>query len=353
MNALLITSPTNIRYLTGFVGALPDEREAFVLLTDTITYLFTNVLYLEEARGLRITDSELRVVEISRENPLSTELKKILDEGTITTLAVEEDNLTVAELKKLKKELKGITLKATLGKISDMRLIKQGDEIENIRKACALTDACFTYILPFLKAGVTEKDITWEMETFIRKNGGQLAFTPIVAFGVNTSKPHYSGTGDKGQEARLQENDIVLLDFGAKVNGYCADMTRVVFIGQPKDEWQKAYEVTRASQQNALDLLSHGIRSGAALDDAAKKIISDAGLPPYPHSLGHGVGLDIHEAPRLSVKRDAELKTGMTVTVEPGIYIEGQFGIRIEDTVAITSNSVEVLTRARKDIIIL
>ncbi len=348
---LLITTPTNIRYLTGFTGAVPEEREAYVLWVKDQLYLFTNVLYVEEARQLKqIQDSrcmiqELKVVEISRENPLSKKLKEIIEAEGITELDFEEDNLTVAELKKLKKELKKMKIIGIRGKIEELRILKQTDEIASMRIACELTDKAYDFTMNLLKPGVTEQEIAWEMEAFIRKNGGQLAFPSIVAFGANGSKPHYSGNAGV-----LQQNDMVLLDFGAKTNGYCADMTRMVFIGTPKKEWTDAYNTVLASQEKALSLLKSGTRNGATLDAAAKKVIAEAGLPPYPHSLGHGLGLDIHEAPRLSVKKDAEIKPGMVVTVEPGVYLEGQFGIRIEDTILIQDNTIELLTKTTKEI---
>ncbi len=248
-------------------------------------------------------------------------------------------------------------------------MIKREDEIENIRQAANLTDQCFDFILGKLKPGVTETEIAWQIEFFLRGSGSDLrkrtvptppatlAFSPIVAFGENTSQPHYNpnftrpGLAMQGQA--LRKNDLVLLDFGARVNGYCADMTRVVFIGKPKDEWIKAYNVVLNAQQKALDLLKDGVRSGATLDAAAKEVISESDLPPYPHGLGHNVGLDIHEAPRLSVKKDANLLPGMVFSIEPGVYIEGQYGIRIEDLVLLKQDGIEILSQSSKKIMIL
>ncbi len=371
----LVTAPTNIRYLTGFVDV--DTRDAYVLKTERRMYLFTNSLYLEQAKKLKTT-----VIEISRDNPLSKQLAKVLKKENIRKLEFEEHDLTVAEYNKLKKELPGVPLVPAQNRIEDIRMIKRAGEIENIRQAANLTDACFDFILGKLKPGVTEMEITWEIERFIRSPGSDLdfpirtaqpatmAFCPIVAFGKNSSQPHYSpglsGLGSdlkKGQtlsetpRQTLSHQDLVLLDFGARVNGYCADMTRVVFLGTPKPEWVRAYEVVFAAQQKALDYLaSHigGVKlGGAEADRRAREEIRKAGLPPYPHSLGHAVGLDIHEAPRLTMKKPTILKPNMVITIEPGVYIEGQYGIRIEDLILLRENDIEILSKSPKEMIVL
>ena len=347
LDALLITNPTNIRYLTGFTGAAPEEREAYVLVTDKETYLFTNSLYLEQANSL----AGITVIQISRENPIAKEVKRICEILKVKKLGFEEENLTVAEYVRLTEQLPGVRFVATKNTIEESRQIKRADELASIKNACAVTDACFDYILMKLMPGVTEPEIAWEIQSFCRKNGATDAFSPIVAFGKNSSQPHYNtsshGAGEN-QSLALKSNDIVLLDFGARVNGYCADMTRVIFVGTPKREWVYAYETVSEAHQKALDLLSSGERSGSKLDAAAKQVIAEAGLPPYSHSLGHNVGLDIHEGPRLSIAKEEELKPGMVFSVEPGVYMEGQYGIRIEDLVRLTSTGIEVLSRSPK-----
>lgn len=370
-DALLITNPTNIRYLTGFVGAAPEEREAYLLIFADQAYLFTNRLYREQAKAIGLlncyivkllkTKNQLKIVEISRENPLSEELAKLTSQLGIKTLGFEETDLTVSELTKLKKELNGVKLIPTQGRAEELRMIKRDDEIEYIRKAAKLTDQCFDYILGKLKPGLTEVEIAWEIESYIRIRGAGLAFSPIVAFGSNTSQPHYDPKRSdllRLKSPTLQNQDIILLDFGAKVNGYCSDMTRVIFIGKPKDEWVRTYEAVLDAQQAALKYLHlEGVkahlpggarRSGAQADRIAKNIIKKSGFPAYPHSLGHGVGLDIHESPRLTIKKDAVLKPGMVVSIEPGIYEEGSYGIRIEDLVFLKKDGVDVFSQTSK-----
>ncbi len=377
LDALLITNPTNIRYLTGFEGSAPEEREAYVLLTASQTFLFTNALYLEQAKKTKAT-----VVEISREDPFAKKLGDVLKRSHLAKpqgetlkeirLGFEETDLTVAEYHKIMHVHKNVMLVPTTGRVEELRMIKRRDEIENIRAAAKLTDQCFKFLLKKIKPGVTEAAIAWEIESFIRTRGAKLAFSPIAAFGKNASQPHYQPKSSlkRPRLLRLKKQDIVLLDFGAKVNGYCSDMTRVVFVGNPKDESRRAYETVLAAQQAALNYLNSpcpplnirggwprqawpGGVTGARADRIARTLIEKAGFPPYPHSLGHGVGLDIHEAPRLTIKKDTILKPNMVITVEPGIYVEGSYGIRIEDLVLLKQDGIELLSKSKKEMIIL
>lgn len=365
MNPILISSPTNIRYLTGFAGLSPSEREAYVLVMDTYRYLFTNPLYREEAKSLStktgVTGCELRVVEISRDYPFSTALAVICQKEGIQKLEFEENDLTVTEFENLKNALKRVTLIHSKHRIEDMRRCKRKDEIDFIKKASDLTDECYTAILKLLVPGVFESEIALIIESFFRRQGASIAFFPIVAFGTNTSKPHYEPDG-KG--AQLNETDIVLLDFGARVGGYCSDMTRMVFIGAPKQEWKHAYETLYSAQMKVVKAMENSVKAsmrqgkkkevyGSELDKIARKEIESAGYPTYPHSLGHALGLDIHESPRLHKDTDTQLLPGMVITIEPGIYIEGSFGMRIEDTIVLTESEIEILTHTSKEILVI
>jgi len=350
-DALLVSNPVNIRYLTGFWGANPEEREAYVLLFHNYVYLLTNALYLEQAKQLpkqlRIKNLELKVKGLSREKPLTAVLKELLG-SQVKTLGFEETDLTVAELRKL--EIKLPLLKPTpiRDRIETLRMFKRPDELANIKAAAKLTDQCFEYLLGKLKPGITETELAWEIESFFRQHGATIAFSPIVAFNQNSSFPHYSQSNDQ----RLKTNDLILLDFGARVNGYCADMTRVVFFGKPTNERKKVYQTVLAAQLKALVLLETGERSGKILDQEVRGIIATANLPTYPHSLGHSLGLAIHEAPRLSEKLETHLKPGMVFTIEPGVYLTNKFGIRIEDLVYINEkNKLEILSKTSKKLI--
>jgi Xaa-Pro aminopeptidase len=364
INALFITNPTNIRYITGFVGADPKAREAYVLILGPKAYLFTNSLYLELAKKLPTSlpsGYELVVMQLTNIEPIWTHVAAILTAGGYTKgrLGFEELDMTVAEFVALRKFLPNATAVATRNIVEDTRRKKRQDEISSIRAACTLTDSCFTFLQQILVPGVKESDIVWEISSFFHRHGAEDAFTPIVAFGAHASQPHFSPKA--AQDASLQENDLVLIDFGAKVNGYCADMTRVVFIGTPKPEWKKAYKTVLAAQQEAIDEIVRSINasneaktkiaiSGGKLDTVAREVIEKGGLSPYTHSLGHAVGLDIHEGPRLTSHRDEMLESGMVFSIEPGVYVEGQFGIRIEDLVYISDTSLEILSQSPKDI---
>lgn len=335
--ALFITTPTNIRYLTGFVCLEP--RDAYILQTNDTLYFFTNVMYREAARELK----NCTIIEISRDNPVSKALFQLCSNQNIVEVEFEETDLTVAELRKLESVCTNVKFISSQNRIESKRMIKNSEEIENIRTAAKITDDCFSYIQKKLTAGVTESEIAWEIETFFKKNGAENAFSPIVAFGKNTSKPHYSPSNHE----LLTNNQIVLLDFGARVDGYCADMTRMMFFGNPEKEWIDAYKTLKSAQEKTIELLKNGEQDGKVLDDACRAFIRQE-YPTYPHSLGHAVGLDIHEAPRLTSSKSENLKSGMIITIEPGIYIEGQFGMRIEDLILITDAGIEVLSTSSK-----
>ncbi len=375
---VLITNPTNIRYLTGFVGVASEEREAYVLLLNNEAFLFTSGLYIEQAKSqllhcyiATLLKKPVQLIEISREEPIANKLAEILKRSRLTSqgetlwdirLGFEDDDLKVSEYNTLRKNLRHITLIPTKNRIEKIRMIKRKDEIENIRKAARLTDECFEYIVGKLKTGVIEAEIAWEIEAFIRKNGAELAFSPIVAFGKHSSQPHYQipqFSLKRSHLFRLQKRDIALLDFGARVNGYCSDMTRVVFVGKPKAEWLRAYKTVLQAQEAVLEYLRaqgralNSQRFGKKVDQLARAITKEAGYQTFPHSLGHGVGLAIHEAPRLTYKKNTALKPGMVITIEPGIYIEDQYGIRIEDLVLIKDQDIEIISKTPKKLTIL
>lgn len=354
-SSLFITNPTNIRYLTGFVGV--EQRDAYLLILSTKAYLFVSQLYQEETKHISLKNSflarhfpniqSLEICILTQNNRITKQLETIAQKESIQALSFESDNLSVFEYTAFKNALQTVPLTPTTGVIETLRIQKFPSEIASITNAAKLTDECFTFIQTKIKKGVTESALAWEIETYFRKAGAQLAFSPIVAFGENTSKPHHQSSG-----VRLQSSDIILVDVGAKIDGYCADMTRMIFVGKPKDEWLNAYKAVLDAQTAALTSISHN-RSGKLADQAARDVLEKTTFPIYPHSLGHGVGLDIHEAPRLTIYQDASLKPHMVVTVEPGTYTAGQFGIRIEDLVLITDSGIEVLSKSTKDVIML
>ena len=361
---LLITTPTNIRYLTGFIGV--ESRDAYLLLLPTKTFLFVSPLYKEEATKVQLNNSflqkhfpkihSLEVISLSPDNRITKQLQTICEKEGIKNLQFESDNLSVSEFTSFTSALPFLNLKPTQNIIEKLRMKKFPSEIASIKKAVKLTDECFTFIQKKIHKGVTESELAWEIETYFRQAGAQLAFAPIVAFGKNSSLPHYNP--ETSQRDPLGERRVILLDFGARVDGYCADMTRMIFVGKPKPEWLEAYNTVLSAQQTALDKLSHiliyeknDVISAAEIDQASRKILEDKGLPTYPHSLGHGVGLDIHEAPRLTIHQDVILSPDMVVTIEPATYLTGKYGIRIEDLVLITNTGIEVLSKSSKTLL--
>jgi len=228
-------------------------------------------------------------------------------------------------------------------------MIKTEKEIYTISRACHITDLCFTEIQKSIKPGVTEKEISDIIETFIKKQHAEHSFPSIVAFGKNTSFVHHL----KASSRRCRKQEIILLDFGANVDRYCSDMTRMVFVGKPKPEWIKAYQTVLSVQETIIKKITPLPFSGAAMDILAREKIEKAGFPPYPHGLGHNLGLEIHELPRLSRKKDAQITPGMVFTIEPGTYIKGDYGIRIEDTVVLKEDGLEILTKSPKKLTIL
>lgn len=353
LDALLISSAYNISYLTGASYFSIEEREAFILTTTKQLYLFTDGRYMEMA-GKYIP--HVTLVEISSSQKLTDSLKKIIEQQQYTSIGFESQNLTVHEYQSIKKAL--LTAKTALVPktycIEKSRIIKDKDEIVAIRKACELSDKTFEYILKKIKPGITEKQLSFELEYFIKKNGADIAFSPIIAFGPNSSVPHHQTT-----DQRLKVNDIVLLDFGAKVNNYCSDMTRTVFMGKVSDRIKKMYITTLKAQKKAIDQLYHKLIYDTSnirvkdIDAVARSYIKSQGFPTIPHGLGHGVGLEVHESPRLSPTSKDILEPNMVFTIEPGIYIPGLGGVRIEDTVLLEKNNLRILTKSPKEIIIL
>lgn len=343
VDALLITSSYNIAYLTGIHAFSVEEREARMLITSTHAFLFTDARYVEMVRPLGF----VALQEVNFSNPLSKQLQDIIEKENLKTLGFEEENITYREVSELEEKL-GIDFIPLSEVVENIRVVKDNKEATFVREACKLTDRGFDFILKHLTPGVTELEIKTQLENHIRLEGGDTAFSSIVAFGKNSAIPHHmSGT------TKLQENDIVLLDFGAKKGGYCSDMTRTVFTGKVSDKLKKIYQTTLDSQEVALAYLKqHMIEDFETrnVHEYATSHIRAEGFPPIPHAIGHGVGLQVHELPTLSPYSEERLEPGMVVTVEPGIYLPELGGVRIEDTVLITPSGYEILTGSPKEL---
>ncbi len=348
LDAALISKVSDIIYLTNFSHFLLTEREAFLLITKNSGYIFTDGRYTEAVKK-HITaiskTANFQLLEISSQNSFENLLKNIVEKEKILSLGIETNNITVAEHKKIASVVKNLKH----FDLSELRKIKDGEEISAIQKACELGDKTFAFILEKIKPGITEKEIALEMEWFVRKNNTEMSFSTIVAFGKNSAFPHHKTGND-----RLKNNDTILLDFGVKYENYCSDMTRTIFLGISPSEKKRVYTTVLDAQQKAIEYLEKNIKnqiSLSSIDKIARDYIIANGYPTIPHGLGHGIGLDVHEAPSLSPKSKDIAKNGMIFSVEPGIYLAGSIGVRIEDLIAIQNNKVIHLTKSSKNII--
>lgn len=335
--ALLVTSEENRRYLTGF----PSSAGA-VLITKNTAELLIDFRYFEKAKA---TVKHMETV-------LCRSVAEEIAKREISRLYLETESVTLGERDRLAKKLPEVELSADGKfslKLSRMRAVKSERELSLIRDAQKITDKGFSYILERISEGRSEREIALELEFFMRKEGSEgVAFDFIVVSGENSSLPH----GVPG-ERKLQKGDFVTMDFGAVAGGYRSDMTRTVAIGRVSDEQRAVYNTVLSAQEAAL----REIRAGKIcrdIDKTARDIIENAGFRGcFGHGLGHSVGLYIHENPSFNTACETELLSGMVMTVEPGIYLEGRFGVRIEDMICVTDGGFENLTASRKDLIIL
>lgn len=328
IDAAVISSQINQRYLTGF-----DYTDGYVVVTQSTAYALADFRYIEAARA-KINADEYKI--IMPEGSMLVCVAALLDENDCRVVAFEDATLAVGDLERMKRAFVGKELVAGASEIADgLRLFKDANEIEKMKKAQAITDAGFAHMLEVLTPNMTEAEAALELEFFMRRMGSEgVAFDTIAVSGSASSLPH-----GVPRNVKL-EKGFFTMDFGAKYDGYCSDMTRTVVLGRADAEMKKLYNTVLHAQTAALDFIKEGICCKDA-DSVARNIINNAGYEGrFGHSLGHGVGMYIHESPRLSQGAAAEskLERGHVVTVEPGIYIEGLYGCRIEDMVCILEN---------------
>ncbi len=342
VDALLLTSAANMRFVTGFTG------EGYVYLSQKQCIVVTDSRYTIAAK---MECPNCTVFEWGKEEYYSF-LVTAMKEDKVSSLGIEDEEMTVAFWKRLEKKCKAENLEKVkfkpLGKqVSDFRGIKTEEEIDCIKKAEAIGDKAFERILTKLKVGMAEKEVAAWLEFFMKEEGADgLSFDTIAASGIHSAMPHAVPT-----EKKLQEGDFLTMDFGCKYKGYCSDMTRTVVIGKASKEQKKVYETVLKAQKTALKGIHPGI-TGKEADSLARNVIEEAGYGKYfGHSLGHSVGLEIHEGPNFSPKEERVLEPGMVITVEPGIYIKDFGGVRIEDVVVITENGCENITHSPKELI--
>lgn len=343
LDGVLISSPANIVYFAGNFGFSEFERECLLLITKNRKFLITDKRYSEAVKN---NVKNFKVLEIPAGRFLK-ESSRIIKNLKIKNLGFEENNLTFLEHSLLKK-----SVKLTPINLSDLRALKSKSEIENIKLACKIADQSYKFILSKLKAGVPEQQIANELEFFIKKNCADISFKPIVAFGKNSAVPHHLS-----DRTKLRQNQIVLLDFGVKINNYCSDMTRTIFFGNASAEFKRIYQTVLDAQTKAIEyinsqlLIVNGQWFARDIDKIARDYIIKQGFPSIIHSVGHGIGIEVHEAPHLSPMSKDIIKPGMVFSVEPGIYITGYGGVRIEDLVVVTKKGAELISHANREII--
>jgi len=331
LDGLIVTRQANVCYLTGFTG-----DDSWAVVTGRRVYLITDSRYTEQAQG-----ECAGCVIVERAGGMGEAVGEVVNrQGSVGTVGVEK-SVSLAGFEALKKNVTA-RVKGVAGAVEDVRQIKDELEVRAIAKAGAVAGAALGKISRYMKSPVTEIELAGRLDFEIRRLGAVNSFDTIVAFGANGSRPHHIPGGRK-----LRKNDTILIDFGAKVGGYCSDITRCFVIGKATREYSRAYEVVLASQRTAIEL----VRAGVAIKDvdaAARKVIADAGLPVFGHGTGHGLGLEVHELPVVSGRNREKLRAGQVITVEPGVYIPGKFGIRIEDDVLVTAKGCRVLTTVAK-----
>jgi Xaa-Pro aminopeptidase len=348
LDVLLVTNPENRRYLSGFTGhdsgadsagALIVSAEGVVLITDGRT--------LEQAKqecpGVTLVKREGEFAPVAAEVLLESGASKVGFEATHLTVAIRDD--LEAALREKGGAGTSVTLVPTRKIVEVQRVVKDADELAAIEHAVAITDETFTHLCGYLRPGLTEKEIAREIERFMVERGADgLAFDSIVASGPNAALPHATPT-----DRQIQLGEPITIDMGARYHGYCSDFTRTVCLGEPGPEAQAIYDAVLRAQQACEAEVGPGM-TGKAADAAAREVLEASGYgEQFLHGTGHGLGLEIHENPRLSkFATDQTLEPGMVITIEPGVYVAGWGGVRIEDTAVVTENGIRVLTKSPK-----
>jgi Xaa-Pro aminopeptidase len=349
VQAKLITDKSNITYLSNFTGS-----SGFMLLTRSRKYLFTDFRYIERAKNS--IKKGIEIVDTTRmwrnKKDLSTNWQKILNKHKIKNLGVEESNLTVSKYKFYKRISGKVKLSDISGSIEETREIKTAEEIKLMKKSQQINEKVFKEINKIVhehlksrsRKAIQEIDLAWKIKELGNEFGAEdVSFDPIVGFGKNSSIVHH----DPGK-TKLKKGEIILVDMGMKYQGYCSDMTRMIFTGKPSKKIIEVYNIVLSAQLEAIKHIKAGT-TGFKADALARDIINKAGYGEfYGHAGGHGVGLDIHETPSLSQNFKGKLKANSIITIEPGIYLPGKFGIRIEDMLLVQKNGNKNLTKIPK-----
>lgn len=337
IDGMIISNPINIEYITGVYA------EGTLIINDKDNIFITDARYIEDVNSTITISDEINV----RDQANISENEYISFFANCPRVGIEENYISYSKYQNLVRIYRLKEAVETNNLIEKMRTIKDDNEIAKIRRACEITDNCFTHLLEYIKVGMTERQIAFEIEKYFIENGATgLAFDTIVASGENSSKPHAVPTNRK-----IQSGDNITIDFGAKYKGYCSDMTRTIFVGSVSDEVRNLYNFILEGQLRATNKIKDGVDGKSVARGV--QIEYNARNFELIHVLGHGVGLEVHELPYLSYRSSQILKENMVVTNEPGIYIPEKIGIRIEDTILVNKLESEVLTKSSKELIVI
>ena len=326
---------TNQRYLTGFSSTLGCT----LVLEDRVIFL-TDSRYIEDAKD-ELSDVVLKKID---SKPIE-KIAGLINELGIGSVAIDQRDVSLKFYNQLKDHLNGVELLELDGILKKIRRTKEGREIELHDRAAFIADEAFSHLLDFVQPGITEREVALELEFFMRKNGAEsVSFPPIVACGSRSAKPHAHP-----DQVELEPENLLLVDMGARYDGYCSDLTRTIHLGKPSSKVEEIYQIVLEAQLRGLDALGSGVSAGD-VHDKVSGVIEAAGYGDnFDHGSGHGVGMEVHEEPKLDSDSDDRLEPGMIVTMEPGIYLPGWGGIRIEDMVRITDDGYVRFSHAPKD----
>ncbi len=338
LDAFYVTHIPNIRYLSGFSGS-----SAYLIITKSKNYFFTDFRYKEQSKE-QVKNAEI-IVNFSP----PVKIKEIFAAEGFKNVGFESTHLTVHQLDTLKADYPDVSFTAVPDRIEKLTMIKTPEEVAKIKKACEITDRVFTKLLEVIKPGMKEKDVSAEISYWHKMYGAEKdSFDPIVASGWRGALPH-----GMASDKIIESGEMVTLDFGCIYDGFCSDMTRTISVGTPSDEMKKIYNTVLESQILAINAARENVTT-KALDTLSRDYIYSNGYEgKFGHGLGHGLGIEVHEMPSVSQRMETKIPSGVVVTIEPGIYVEGLGGVRIEDDIMLKAGGCDILNNSPKELIII